>query len=514
MLRLREHSQAAYRTSAGRSVASVGYADDVEHYGSGLVDLPVILAELSAGSVATGIGFSWRKFWAYASDWDQALPHLPPDASAVVFVNGANVQSWDIWAGGVRQPFLPRGDHARIDRLVGKRGVLFDRHSLPAEDLLSKFAAARRRLSAKHCSWDECLALYQWVMRGAASYVPLVGIPAPVSLHEEDACFQRLLLSALGVRSTAERVSLLAASHIGGLGAPSVVETLVASCASDLITLLSGSSTASLVARDSLRHALLLPPQQAEDWDGLVVRGMRFLSGYGFHITVSTDRFVGRVLDLLAAHSAHPHALLGPFDPAVFPLRSGFVEWGWWPTRCAPFLRNSVALLSPLVPGGMLRNGPRAFQLIAGLLLARATGSALANAAQEWRAECALFRPDVPPPPFSQIGLTVHGKTLGAILRIRAVNIWIRLLIMRPRTGTSQSLGMVVLFLLGLLVFVRKRAGLVLRPVIGTVTPTSRPGLLLACRNSLAPGRCLCMWPSWFHCWSVFAGAVLTRGTY
>jgi hypothetical protein len=53
--------------------------------------------------------------------------------------------------------------------LLGKRGVLFDRHSLPAEDLLSKFAAARRRLSAKHCSWDECLALYQWVMRGAAS---------------------------------------------------------------------------------------------------------------------------------------------------------------------------------------------------------------------------------------------------------------------------------------------------------------------------------------------------------
>ena len=76
-----------------------------------------------------------------------------------------------------------------------------------------------------------------------------------------------------------------------------------------------------------------------------------------------------------------------------------------------------------------------------------------------------------PASPFLQIGLIVHGKTLGAILRIRAVNIWIRLLLMRPRTGTSQSLGMVVLFLLGLLVFVRKRAGLVLRSVVGTVTP-------------------------------------------
>ena len=362
-----------------------------------VLDLSISLLFWQNSAQAVLLGFSWRKFWAYASDWDQALPHLPPDASAVVFVNGANVQSWDIWAGGVRQAFLPRGDHARIDRLLGKRGVLFDRHSLPAEDLLSKFAAARRRLSAKHCSWDECLALYQWVMRGAASYVPLVGIPAPVSLHEEDACFQRLLLSALGVRSTAERVSLLAAFHIGGLGAPSVVETLVASCASDLITLLSGSSTASLVARDSLRHALLLPPQQAEDWDGLVVRGMRFLSGYGFHITVSTDRFVGRVLDLLAAHSAHPHALLGPFDPAVFPASQRFCRVG----LRAVFAQFRRASLPSCAWGDVAQWAPHVpvdcgFALAD---LARATGSALANAVQEWRAECALFRPDVPPPP-------------------------------------------------------------------------------------------------------------------
>ena len=61
ILRLRESSAASYRTSAGHRVACVGYADDVEHYGSGLRDLPVILSELSAGSRATGIGFSWRK---------------------------------------------------------------------------------------------------------------------------------------------------------------------------------------------------------------------------------------------------------------------------------------------------------------------------------------------------------------------------------------------------------------------------------------------------------------------
>ena len=93
--------------------------------------------------------------------------------------------------------------------------AVLDRHTLSAADLLGTFAAARRRLSMKYCTWDECVALYQWIVRGVAGYAPLVGIPSPVSLHEEDAAFQRLLLSGLGVRSTAERVSLLAASQSG-----------------------------------------------------------------------------------------------------------------------------------------------------------------------------------------------------------------------------------------------------------------------------------------------------------
>jgi hypothetical protein len=41
----------------GRRVATVGYSDDAEHYGSGIADVPVIVSELGLGSVHTGIGF-------------------------------------------------------------------------------------------------------------------------------------------------------------------------------------------------------------------------------------------------------------------------------------------------------------------------------------------------------------------------------------------------------------------------------------------------------------------------
>ena len=62
ILRLRESSPAAYVTSSGRRVATVGYSDDAEHYGSGIADVPVIVSELGLGSVHTGIGFVWAKF--------------------------------------------------------------------------------------------------------------------------------------------------------------------------------------------------------------------------------------------------------------------------------------------------------------------------------------------------------------------------------------------------------------------------------------------------------------------
>ena len=76
LLRLRACDGAAYTTSAGRSVPAAGYVDDIEHYGDGLRDLPAILHSLALGSSATGVGFAWSKFSAFATDWDETLPHL------------------------------------------------------------------------------------------------------------------------------------------------------------------------------------------------------------------------------------------------------------------------------------------------------------------------------------------------------------------------------------------------------------------------------------------------------
>lgn len=401
ILRLRESSSASYRTSSGRRVACVGYADDVEHYGSGLRDLPAILAELGAGSQATGIGFSWRKFWAFCSDWDSALPLLSPAAAAVVSADGAQVVSWDIWAGGAQQAFLPRGREDREERLLGKRGFVFNRHEPAAADLLEKFASARRRLAYKRCSWEECVALYQWIMRGVAGYAPLVGIPHPLQLHAEDAAFQRLLLSVIGVRSTAERVSLVAAQQVGGLGAPSVVEAVAASCASDLITLLSGVSTASGVARDALRYAMSLPPDRVEAWDGLVLRGMRFLSGYGFYITVSTDRLVGRVLDVLASASPPPQPLIGPFDGDSFLAAQRFCRVGVLANTIRTALVAFRGAALPMAhwddPAHWVGHVSAACSFSA-LDVASAVGQCLQADSVEWRAECAMFRPRVLPP--------------------------------------------------------------------------------------------------------------------
>ena len=81
--------------------------DDIEHYGNGLSDLPAVLNSLKQGSRATGVGFAWSKFAAYALDWDAALPALN---NPLVDAEGAAVQSWDrdIWSGGFCRFTLPR----------------------------------------------------------------------------------------------------------------------------------------------------------------------------------------------------------------------------------------------------------------------------------------------------------------------------------------------------------------------------------------------------------------------
>ena len=100
-------------------------------------------------------------------------------------------------------------------------------------------------------------------MRGAIAYVPLVGLPPPIELHKIDAAFQHLLLAGLCVRSTVERMSLLVAASSGGLQIPSVVESVLAAAASDLLLLLSGYTTASILARDALQEVLFLPGAEA-----------------------------------------------------------------------------------------------------------------------------------------------------------------------------------------------------------------------------------------------------------
>lgn len=513
VLRLRECSPAAYTTSAGRRVACTGYADDVEHYGNGLSDLPLILSELGAGSAATGIGFAWRKFWAFASDWDDALPHLSPLHPGVLSPDGASVTSWDIWSGGVLRASLPRVAGNKEERLLGKRGSVLDRHSLAAADLLGTFDAARRRLSMKHCTWDECVALYQWIVRGVAGYAPLVGIPSPVSLHEEDAAFQRLILSGLGIRSTAERVSLLAASHSGGLGAPSVVETLVASCASDLVVLLSGVSTASLVARDSLRYAMSVPAEEIEALDGLVVRAFRFLSGYGFYATVSTDRFVGCILDVLALGSSS-HSMVGPFSSSVFASAQRFCRIG----ALANTIRSALSSFWPLcllIAGVTLRHGPRTLVhpavclprhwrrlLLLLMPAARPTG----------KLSVLFFVLVLSPLPFLSIGFRVPGKIPGVMMLIRDPGFWMPLRNLFLITGILLYLGTAVPFPMVRVAFVRRHAALVVPVLIGSPGLLLPPVLRLVFRRGLGLALHLFMLLNYSPSWLVYAGVALILG--
>ena len=73
--------------------------------------LPAVLNSLSQGSRATGVGYAWSKFSAYASDWDAAFPLLDPRLR----IDGATVSSWDIWQGGVREFILPRSPEDQVD---------------------------------------------------------------------------------------------------------------------------------------------------------------------------------------------------------------------------------------------------------------------------------------------------------------------------------------------------------------------------------------------------------------
>ena len=196
----------------------------------------------------------------------------------------------------------------KFDKLLGKPGSCLDRHSYAAGDLLSHLSQARARLASKRCSWDECIALVRWIMGGVLHCAPLVGVPAPASLQQQDAALKR----CLGVRSTAERLSLNAC-QLAAVG---------------------------------------WGPDSLDRRSGLVTNAMFFLAGCGLYLTVSTDRAVGRILDNLRPPS--PQSLVGVFNPA--PQRPVSAVWDCLQTLspqawqavlpdCCPISAAAAALL-------------------------------------------------------------------------------------------------------------------------------------------------------------------------
>ena len=249
------------------------------------------MGELSRGSIATGIGFSWSKFTAYSSDWEDALRNIGfPFTAKGIYVSG-----WDIWNGQVMESFVPRSFADSLEKLLGKRGAILDRHITASVDTVVRISAIRSRIATMLASWDEAAMMWQLIARGVVGYVPMVGTPPPSSLHDEDTSFLLLVLSRLGARSSLERMSLTAPRNIGGLQLPSIVECTVASIASELLYLLNCTTLASQLARDSLLFAMMEDPSTLLSAVGFVSRAMTFLAGYGIYVIVSTDRQVGRI---------------------------------------------------------------------------------------------------------------------------------------------------------------------------------------------------------------------------
>ena len=230
---------------------------------------------------------------------------------------------------------LPRSRGDQVDKLLGKHGTPLDRHSLASEDLLGRLPSARQRLAAKHCSWDETLAMMQWVLGGVLNYAPLIGLPAPADAHREDAAFHRLILSGLGVRRTAEHVSLSAPRSSGGLGAPLISELLVAAVASDVLLLLNGVEQAAAVARDTIRQAMDCPPHEVPDHAGLLSNALHFLAGYGLYLSLSTGIGLFPVFWITSIPlSRKPWLALSPRRGLT--LQPASLVWGCSPTLSAP----------------------------------------------------------------------------------------------------------------------------------------------------------------------------------
>ena len=198
ILRLRQASPAQYVTHAGRRVACAGYVDDAEHYGAARA--PPTCRSLSRSSVSV----AWRP--ASGSPGRSSLRSRPtgtpssPRPTRTVPLGRLPRRAcllpaslpWvgDIWRGGTSPAQIPRAHVDSVEKLLGKRGPIGDRHSVAAEDLLSRLKGVCAMATAKKCAWDEVAALYQLVVRAVLSYAPLVGVLDAGSLHSEDSALR------------------------------------------------------------------------------------------------------------------------------------------------------------------------------------------------------------------------------------------------------------------------------------------------------------------------------------
>ena len=295
---------------------------------------------------------------------------------------------------------LPRSTAQDVDKLLGKRGTPSDRHTLAREDLLAKLASVRQRLSSKSCAWDEITAMTQWVLGGILGYGPLLGVPSPADLHREDAALHRLLHASLGVRSTAERVSFSASRSVGGLGAPLVTELLVSAVAADLQVLLNGTSQAAEVARDSLRLALHCPPAQLHCHQGMLLSALHLLAGYGLYLSLSTDRFICRLLDNLAP--PNPHPLHGPYLPTRFQAAAQFARCSVTANAVRTAWQQAIAQGIPPNRWGeaiVWRNLLPEHAPVSHSACATAARKALAQSHSDWLVECSIFHVPACPVP-------------------------------------------------------------------------------------------------------------------
>ena len=180
-----------------------------------------------------------------------------------------------------------------------------------------------------------------------------------------------------------------------GAYAASLVESTLSAVAKDLQVLLNGTCVGSTLARDSLREGMEKHPEEAADFQGVAPNAMRLLAGYGWYLTVAADRTISRILNAVETERAiRPHLMVGAFDVKSHDRASSLCRVG----LLANTIRGAVgraraqgiptstwarqATWTPLLAGS---------RAISPAALARAAARALAQAASDWAAECAMF---------------------------------------------------------------------------------------------------------------------------